>query len=80
MTWALSSQGIIADISDRPSICSSVDWVAGEAIIGSSDHALYGVDVNTGRVRRTLYTKKCGHTECGPQPHGPYACYVVCPL
>jgi len=56
-------QGILTDLSDRPSLCASVDWAAGEAIIGSSDHALYGVDVNTGRLRRTLYTKKCGHVE-----------------
>mmetsp|Transcript_9248 Transcript_9248/g.23366 ORF Transcript_9248/g.23366 Transcript_9248/m.23366 type:complete len:501 (-) Transcript_9248:250-1752(-) len=56
-------QGMVVDVSDRPNICASVDWAAGEAVIGCSDHALYGVDVHSGRLRRTLYTKKSGHAE-----------------
>jgi len=56
-------QGLLTDLSDRPNLCASVDWGAGEAVVGSSDHALYGVDVRSGRLRRTLYTKKHGHTE-----------------
>jgi WD40 repeat protein len=34
-----------------------------EAVVGSSDHALYTVDLDTGRKRRTLYGKTAGHTE-----------------
>lgn len=54
---------MVVDVSDRPNTCASVDWAAGEAVVGCSDHALYGVDVHSGRLRRTLYTKKSGHTE-----------------
>ena len=44
-------------------MCSSINWLAGEVVVGSSDHALYVVDVQTGKKRRTLYTKTAGHAE-----------------
>ncbi|MEW5302349.1 MAG: hypothetical protein WDW36_005146 [Sanguina aurantia] len=55
--------GTLVDLSDRPSSCSAADWPRGEVVIGSTDHALYVIDVNTGSKKRTLYTKACGHTE-----------------
>lgn len=51
------------ELSERPLLCASVSWAAGEAVIGGSDHALYTVDLQTGKKRRTLYTKTCGHAE-----------------
>ena len=40
-----------------------MNWAAGEVVVGSSDHALYVVDVATGKKRRTLYTETAGHAE-----------------
>ena len=54
-------RGTLIDLSDRPNICMSV--LGNEAVIGSSDHALYGIDIRKGVKSRTLYTKQCGHTE-----------------
>ena len=51
------------ELSERPLLCASVSWAAGEAVVGGSDHALYTVDLQTGKKRRTLYTKTCGHAE-----------------
>jgi len=33
------------------------------AVFGSADHGLKEVDIRHGRVTRTLYTKRCGHSE-----------------
>lgn len=50
-------------LSDRPLMCSAANWDSNEVIIGSSDHASYGVDAAAGKKRRTLYSKTTGHTE-----------------
>jgi WD40 repeat protein len=45
-----------------------------EVVLGSCDHGLYGYDVNTGRKTRSLYSKRCGHSEwvtsCTHTPSG----------
>ncbi|EKX36616.1 hypothetical protein GUITHDRAFT_165675 [Guillardia theta CCMP2712] len=56
-----NAEGTLLDLSDRPNTCISV-W-GGEAVIGSTDHALYGIDLVKQRKSRTLYTKTHGHTE-----------------
>ena len=53
----------MCNVSEQPLMCSSVNWQAGEVVVGSSDHALYVVDAETGKKRRTLYTKTAGHSE-----------------
>ena len=50
-------------MSDVPLLCSCINWAAGEVVVGSSDHALYAIDILTGKRRRTLFTKTAGHTE-----------------
>jgi len=60
---AVSFAGRICNVSDVPLMCSSINWSAGEVVVGSADHALYVVDVQTGKKRRTLYTKTAGHAE-----------------
>lgn len=54
-------EGILIDHSDRPTVCMSVR--GREAVIGSTDHALYTFDIDTGRQKRTLYNKRYGHKE-----------------
>lgn len=51
-------RGTMIDLSDRPNMCMSV--LDNEAVIGSSDHALYGIDIRKAAKSRTLYTKSCG--------------------
>lgn len=34
-----------------------------EVAFGCSDHGVYTYDINSGKKRRTLYTKRCGHSE-----------------
>lgn len=52
-------------LSDRNILCASVDWQWQEAVLGSTDHALYALDLRCGRRRkaRTLYGRAGGHTE-----------------
>lgn len=50
-------------LSDRPIVCSAANWASGEVVVGSSDHALYVVDLSAAKKRRTLYSKTTGHTE-----------------
>jgi WD40 repeat protein len=51
-------------VSERPVLCSAVmQDGSGDIVVGSSDHALYVVDTQAGRTRRTLYSKTKGHTE-----------------
>ena len=57
----IDPQGKMVDVSDRPNTCISVR--GSEAVIGSTDHALYVIDIAKGIKSRTLYTKACGHTE-----------------
>jgi WD40 repeat protein len=47
--------------SERPTLCMSV--CNHEVAIGSSDHALYTFDINTGRKQRQLYNRNFGHSE-----------------
>ena len=51
-------KGTLIDLSDRPNMCISV--FGNEAVIGSSDHALYAIDIRKRAKSRTLYTKTCG--------------------
>ncbi|CAM9748080.1 unnamed protein product, partial [Phaeothamnion confervicola] len=60
--WLLGptdAAGIVADLSDRPLLAASrpCGGVYGEVVFASADHALYGVDVATGRPTRRLYGK-----------------------
>jgi F-box/WD-40 domain protein 7 len=41
----------------------AVDPAGGEVVVGSSDHALYAVDLGRRAKSRTLYGKRAGHTE-----------------
>jgi len=63
--WRVSPKdprGILFKASDRPLMCLSV-YDKNEAVVGSSDHALYTFDPSTGRRKRKLYTKRHGHRE-----------------
>ena len=51
----VDARGRLLDVSGRPCTCVSV--CGNEAVIGSTDHALYAVDVRKGVRTRTLYTK-----------------------
>ncbi|OWZ17658.1 hypothetical protein PHMEG_0008369 [Phytophthora megakarya] len=64
--------GSVHAVSAQPLICMSMSADESEVVVGSSDHALYVLPVDSGsssrpsRVgsrSRTLYTKKFGHTE-----------------
>ena len=60
--------GQLADLSDRPILCSSFDTVKGEVIFGGADHALYSVTVPSGICNKPprvvkMYSKRCGHTD-----------------
>lgn len=55
------SSGRVIDVSDRNVMCMSV--LGEKAVMGSADHGLKEVNVRAGQVLRTLYTKRCGHTE-----------------
>ena len=56
-----AARAACVDISDRPSLC--MDVRDGFAVVGSSDHALYEVDLKKKRVCRKLYGKQYGHGE-----------------
>ncbi|GFH09028.1 WD_REPEATS_REGION domain-containing protein [Haematococcus lacustris] len=58
----------LADISDRPSLCSAANWGKNEVVVGSSDHALYVIDAEKGTKKRQLYNKSSGHSECVAWP------------
>eukprot|EP00929_Paragymnodinium_shiwhaense_P112351 TRINITY_DN80609_c0_g1_i1.p1 TRINITY_DN80609_c0_g1~~TRINITY_DN80609_c0_g1_i1.p1 ORF type:complete len:657 (+),score=110.54 TRINITY_DN80609_c0_g1_i1:158-2128(+) len=53
--------GRVIDVSDRNVLCMSV--LGDRAVLGSADHGLVEVDVAKGRKLRTLYSKRCGHSE-----------------
>ena len=54
--------GRMARPSERPLLCMSV--FGDLAVVGSADHGLWEMDLRGSlRVRRSLYTKTCGHTE-----------------
>lgn len=56
-------RGVLFKASDGPIMCLSVSDKNDEAVVGSSDHALYTFDPSTGRRKRRLYTKLHGHRE-----------------
>jgi len=62
-TGPTDPEGVLADISDRPSLCSAANWGKNEIVVGSSDHALYVMDAEKGTKKRTLYNKTSGHSE-----------------
>ena len=54
--------GRMARPSERPLLCMAV--FGDLAVVGSADHGLWEMDLRGSlRVRRSLYTKTCGHTE-----------------
>lgn len=70
-------RGALVDCSDRPLLCMSVSDDGRDVVVGSADHAAYGVDAADPRPRpaRTYHGKDDGHAEwvaavahCGP--HG----------
>lgn len=63
VTPVCCNAGCMCNVSEQPLMCSSINWSASELVVGSSDHALYVVDLETGKKRRTLYTKTAGHSE-----------------
>eukprot|EP01079_Euglenida_sp_SAG-EU17-18_P004041 gene4040-737_t len=54
-------EGLVVDCSDRNLLCMSVKGA--EVCVGGADHGLKVFGLDNGRVKRTLYTKKFGHTE-----------------
>lgn len=55
--------GRLVDVSDRPLLCLSSN-LRNEVVIGSSDHALYAIDVNhSTRAPIKMYSKSSGHTD-----------------
>ncbi|XP_024536805.1 uncharacterized protein LOC112348467 [Selaginella moellendorffii] len=53
--------GTVVSLSDRPSLCMSVH--GSELAVGSSDHAIYTIDVGTCGLTRIMHGKSYGHTE-----------------
>ena len=60
-TGPTNAAGTLISVSNQPLVCQSI--VNNIAVVGSSDHALYVVDISKGRVIRKLYAKKYGHAE-----------------
>lgn len=56
--------GTLLRLSDRPLLCSAADWKSGSIVLGGADHAAYVIDVASGKLRRTLFLRNRGHTEC----------------
>eukprot|EP00775_Hariotina_reticulata_P005016 gene5016-5257_t len=59
----VNEAGLLIQVSDRPLLCSAASWEQQQVVVGSSDHALYVVDLQLGRKIRTLYSRTCGHSE-----------------
>jgi hypothetical protein len=57
-------EGALIDLSDRPTTCSAT--TGNEVVIGCTDHALYILDTEKAKKKRTLYNSCNGHTECVP--------------
>ncbi|KAK9860355.1 hypothetical protein WJX84_004348 [Apatococcus fuscideae] len=55
--------GRLIQLSDQPLLCSAVSPDRSGAVFGSSDHALYTVDMMSGKKSRTLYGRSNGHAE-----------------
>ena len=53
--------GISCNVSNQPLVCMTIKQPY--AVVGSTDHALYVIDITTGKKVRTLYTKRFGHAE-----------------
>jgi len=61
----IDAKGVLYQASERPLMCLAVSPLQSktEAVVGSSDHALYTFDFSTGKRLRTLYSKRFGHQE-----------------
>ena len=55
--------GTVIDLSGRPVLCSALDPSRRRVALGCSDHAVYELSLDSGRVIRTLFTKRYGHCE-----------------
>lgn len=55
--------GLVCALSERPLLCSAALWEAGEVAVGGSDHAVYVLDAKNCKLKRTLFSRDCGHTE-----------------
>ena len=58
-------RGALVDCSDRPLLCMSVSDDGRDVVVGSADHAAYGVDAADPRPTpaRTYHGKHDGHAE-----------------
>ena len=58
-------RGALVDCSDRPLLCMSVSDDGRDVVVGSADHAAYGVDAADPRPTpaRTYHGKNDGHAE-----------------
>jgi WD40 repeat protein len=55
--------GRLVDVSNIPSLCMSTNHTS-EVIVGSSDHALYSIDItNPSKRPVTMHSKTCGHSD-----------------
>jgi WD40 repeat protein len=65
-TWATGPRdpaGVLSELSERPLLAMALNPRSSEVVIAGSDHALYTVDMLSGRKTRTLYGKTAGHSE-----------------
>mmetsp|Transcript_21104 Transcript_21104/g.50074 ORF Transcript_21104/g.50074 Transcript_21104/m.50074 type:complete len:448 (-) Transcript_21104:17-1360(-) len=60
-TGPLEERGRLVDLSERPLVAMALRDE--EVAVAGTDHGVYVVDINKGRVKRKLYTKTSGHTE-----------------
>jgi WD40 repeat protein len=73
--WAsgpINGNGNVVDLSDRNLMCSDVHMSTRKCVFGGSDHSLYVIDVASGKLDRTLYSKQFGHAEW-------VSCVAYCP-
>lgn len=66
------AEGRVVDASGRNVLC--MDVLGSMCVVGSADHGLKVVDLASAKIKRDLFTKKCGHTEwvtaCAFAPDG----------
>lgn len=59
-----NTEGYQFDLCDRPLQCMSINESTNEAVIGSTDHSVYSIDIKNPKKRtKQMYSKKYGHTE-----------------
>eukprot|EP00939_MAST-03C_sp_MAST-3C-sp1_P002346 g2346.t1 len=61
----IDERGVLFKASERPLMCLAVspNERSREAVVGSSDHALYVFNFASGKKTRQLYSKRFGHQE-----------------